>query len=156
MSGCLTETLLQVRYVDDPELRYVMQRYRESHDFYHLMCRMPVSQMGETVVKYFEAAHFGLPVAYLSSIAGPTRLSAQELALLPRLIGWAVPLGRTAKPLIGVCWEEKWERNFDEVRKELGMTDPPVFLEYHPRRAKRRTAWPTRIVEAGGQPQKQA
>lgn len=126
-----------------------MQRYRESHDFYHLLCRMPVSQMGETVVKYFEAAHFGLPVAYLSSIAGPTRLTTQELALLPRMISWALDLGRKAKPLIGVYWEEKWELPFDQVRAELGMTDPPAFLNYQPRtQKKRKTAWSTRLVEA--------
>ncbi len=142
----------QVRYIDDPELRYVMQRYRESHDFYHLLCRMPVSQMGETVVKYFEAAHFGLPVAFLSSLAGPTRLTPSELALLPRMVAWAVPLGRRARPLISVYWEEKWERSFDEVRRELGMTDPPAFLEYQPRQARRKMAWPTRLVEASNSP----
>ena len=27
----------QVRYVDDPELAYVMQRYREIHDFVHAL-----------------------------------------------------------------------------------------------------------------------
>ncbi|KDN41065.1 Coq4-domain-containing protein [Tilletiaria anomala UBC 951] len=143
------DTREPVRYIDDTELRYVMQRYRESHDFYHLLCRMPVSQMGETVVKYFEAAHFGLPVAYLSSIAGPTRLSIQELSLLPRLVSWATNLGRTARPLIGVYWEEKWELPFDQVRKDLGMTEPPTTLPYEPRRGKsRKPAWPTRIVEA--------
>ena len=33
--------ILQVRFVDDPELAYVMQRYREIHDFTHTLLGMP-------------------------------------------------------------------------------------------------------------------
>jgi ubiquinone biosynthesis protein Coq4 len=32
---------LQVRFVDDPELAYIMQRYREIHDFTHTLLGMP-------------------------------------------------------------------------------------------------------------------
>jgi ubiquinone biosynthesis protein COQ4 len=32
--GVTPDTRDQVRYIDDPEEAYVMQRYRESHDFY--------------------------------------------------------------------------------------------------------------------------
>lgn len=135
--------------MDDPELRYVMQRYRESHDFYHLLCLMPVSTLGELAVKYFEAAHFGLPVAALSAAFGPLRLSAPELhTLFTQLVPWAVRCGSSAKPLIGVYWEECWERDFEEMRRELGITDPPVLVGYEPRRAKRKTPWPTKVVEA--------
>ena len=32
---------LKVRFVDDPELAYIMQRYREIHDFTHTLLGMP-------------------------------------------------------------------------------------------------------------------
>src|SRR5271154_1708537 len=35
IEGVSPDTRDAVRYIDDPELAYVMQRYRECHDFYH-------------------------------------------------------------------------------------------------------------------------
>ncbi|CAB4012536.1 ubiquinone biosynthesis COQ4 homolog, mitochondrial [Paramuricea clavata] len=35
------DTRLPVRFVDDPELAYIMQRYREIHDFTHTLLGMP-------------------------------------------------------------------------------------------------------------------
>ena len=31
----------EVQFVDDPDLAYVMQRYREVHDFWHVLCDIP-------------------------------------------------------------------------------------------------------------------
>lgn len=137
-----------MRYIDDLELRFVLQRYRECHDFYHVLCGMPVSQLGETVTKWFEAAHMQLPMAALASVAGPTRLRGKDLLLFPQLARWAVQMGQQAKPLIAVRWESRWEQPFDQVRHELNVTPPPVQLEYKPRRAKRHLPFSTRIVEA--------
>lgn len=147
----------QVQYISDPELAFIMQRYRESHDFYHLLCGMPVSTLGETVVKIFEASHFGLPVAYLSSIAGPLRLSAEERRLLVSELGpWAIQMGRrvrrqgTRSTLLSVYWEEHWGKNWAEFKREdLGMEDPPVHVPYDVKRgsAKKKTAWTTATVE---------
>lgn len=125
-----------------------MQRYRECHDFYHVLCGMPVSQLGETVTKWFEAAHMHLPMAALASIAGPTRLRGSDLYVFPQLARWAVQMGRQCKPLIAVRWENRWEQPFDQVRRELNITAPPIQLEYTPRRAKRKQPFSTRIVEA--------
>lgn len=141
------DTRAKVKYIEDAELAYVMQRYRECHDFYHVMCLMPVSHLGETVVKIFEAAHMGLPVAFLSSLAGPVRLSNEERATLfgigagsgtSGLAGWAWRMGKRTKPLIGIRWEEMWERDFDELRREAGFNeDPPVKVNYQGRKSKK-------------------
>lgn len=152
----------QVQYISDPECAYVMQRYRECHDFFHLVCSMPVSSLGETVVKIFEAAHFGLPVAYLSSIAGPLRLSSEERKLLVTQLGpWAVRMGKATKlqaerrgrgSLLGVYWEKRWGEDWEHFRKvELGMyEDPPVKVEYRVRRGEgttKKKAWTTTTVQ---------
>lgn len=156
------DTRAKVRYIEDPELAYVMQRYRECHDFYHVMCLMPVSHLGETVVKVFEAAHMGLPVAFLSSIAGPVRLSNEERAALfgiggaggiqGGLAGWAWRMGKKTKLLIGIRWEEMWERDFDELRREVGFDeDPPVKVTYEGRK---RRASQTETLNKGRWPSK--
>ncbi|KAN0062588.1 Ubiquinone biosynthesis protein [Thecaphora frezii] len=71
-------------YMPTPEQKYLIQRYRESHDFYHLLLRMPVTQLGETVVKYFEVAQMAMPVAGLAALGGTLRMLGNGLAALPR------------------------------------------------------------------------
>ncbi|KAE8262412.1 hypothetical protein A4X03_0g2473 [Tilletia caries] len=154
--GVTPDTRAPVQYVDDPELRYVMQRYRESHDIYHLLCLMPTNLLGETVVKYFEYAHFGLPVALLSSIGGPVRLVTNERTrgmvldpLFTKLVPWAVRNGTHVQPLIGIRWEDRWEQDFGELRRELGFDDPPVRVEYERKRTGgKRKAWSSQVVAA--------
>lgn len=38
-----------VKFVDDEELAYVMQRYREVHDLLHTLLGMPTNMLGESV-----------------------------------------------------------------------------------------------------------
>lgn len=151
----------QVRYIDDPEQAYLMQRYRESHDFYHLLCSMPVSTLGETVVKIFEASHFGLPVAYLSSIAGPLRLSGEERGMLfgsgrNGLANWAWEMGKQSRAklhggtLLGVYWEERWTMSLSDMKTEFGLTEPPVRVEYEVKRGMggtKKKGWTTKTVQ---------
>lgn len=104
-----------------------MQRYRECHDFYHVITGFPVSVSAELVVKWFELANFGLPVAALSAFFGPLRLSsAGRNRLLSTYVPWAVRCGGSAEPLIGVYWEKLWEKDFADLRKELGVYAPPI------------------------------
>lgn len=131
-----------------------MSRNRQSHDMHHVLCRMPVSHLGETVVKIFEASHFGLPVSFLSSLAGPLRLSAGERAQLlggpgGGLAGWAWREGKRVKPLIAVRWEGRWEQDFDEMRAELGFLEEPTsYVGYEGRRGRVDSRWPSKVLEA--------
>nr|CDI54997.1 related to COQ4-responsible for restoring ubiquinone biosynthesis in coq4 mutant [Melanopsichium pennsylvanicum 4] len=71
-------------YMTTSEHKYLIQRYRESHDFYHLLLRMPVTQLGETVVKYFEMAQMNMPVAGFAAAGGTLRILASNLSSLPK------------------------------------------------------------------------
>ena len=52
-----------VKNIDDYELAYVKQRYKEIHDFIHTILGYDdVSILSELKVKHFEMVHFGLPV----------------------------------------------------------------------------------------------
>ncbi|KAJ7067352.1 putative COQ4 protein, responsible for restoring ubiquinone biosynthesis [Mycena amicta] len=126
--GVTPDTREPVHYIDDPELAYVMQRYRECHDFYHCIVNLPVSVDAEIAVKYFEFANLGLPLAAISALFGPLRLNATQLQrLVSEHIPWALRCGGTAQSLITVYWEKRWEQNVDEMKKELRLWDaPPV------------------------------
>lgn len=168
-------------YMTTPEHKYLIQRYRESHDFYHLLLRMPVTQLGETVVKYFEMAQMNMPVAGFAAAGGTLRILASNLASLPKpsqlistalnqsplsetaqgmpsaadlsslqtLIPWAIEVGRTSVPLISIEWERCWERDIDDMRRELGITSPPIHVAKFSGRAKqsgKRRGWPSKIL----------
>ena len=116
----------QVHYINDPELAYVMQRYRECHDFYHCICNLPVNVESELALKYFEFANLGLPMTGIAALFGPIRLTNQKRArLFSEYVPWALKCGGSARSLITVYWEERWEQDIDTMKKEFGILDPP-------------------------------
>ena len=70
-----------VKFVDDEELAYVMLRYRQTHDFAHVVCGLPPTLYGEVVLKWFELAQTGMPMCALSATVAPLRLSRRERSL---------------------------------------------------------------------------
>jgi len=121
------DTRSPVHYIADPELAYVMQRYRECHDFYHALFSFPVSVQYELALKMFEAFHFGLPMAYFSALLGPIRLKGDARSMLVRdYLPWAMRCAASCKPLISVYWEERWEMPLSQLKEELGVWDPPI------------------------------
>jgi ubiquinone biosynthesis protein COQ4 len=116
---------LQVHYIDDPELAYVMQRYRECHDFYHALCDMPVSVEYELALKVFEFANLGLPSAALSTAAVVRLNAAKRARFFSEYLPWALRCGSAARSMITVYWEERWSQDLGELKKELGVWDPP-------------------------------
>ncbi|XP_016396663.1 ubiquinone biosynthesis protein COQ4 homolog, mitochondrial isoform X1 [Sinocyclocheilus rhinocerous] len=123
------DTRADVKFVDDEELAYVMQRYREVHDLLHTLLSMPTNMLGEVVVKLFEAAQTGLPMCVLGAMLGPLHLSVSRLQLLVRSLGpWALRNGSRARCVLSIFYERRWEQNLDELRHELNIEPPPVDL----------------------------
>ena len=87
---------------------------------------MPVSVEYELALKFFEFAHFGLPMAGISAAFGHLRLDWDKRnALFRDYVPWALRCGASAKPLIAVYWEERWEQDVEEMKREFGIWDPP-------------------------------
>ncbi|KAK1231545.1 Ubiquinone biosynthesis protein [Marasmius sp. AFHP31] len=125
-TGVTPDTREPVHYIDDPELAYVMQRYRECHDLYHCITHFPVNVESELAVKYFEFVNLGLPLAGLSALFGPLRLSAvKKQRLFGEYVPWALRCGSSARCLITVYWENRWEQKTEDLKKELGIWDAP-------------------------------
>ena len=123
--GVSPDTRDQVRYIDDEECAYVMQRYRECHDFYHALTGLPVMVEGEVGLKAFEFANTLLPMAGISLFA-VTRLRPAERSRFWRIyLPWALTNGLRSKEIINVYWEEQLNRDVDDLRAELGIERPP-------------------------------
>ncbi|XP_051981847.1 ubiquinone biosynthesis protein COQ4 homolog, mitochondrial [Xyrauchen texanus] len=118
-----------VKFVDNEELAYVMQRYREVHDLLHTLLGMPTNMLGEVAVKWFEAAQTGLPMCILGATLGPIRLSVSSLQLLLQSLGpWALRSGGRARCVLNIFYERRWEQNLDELRQELNIDPPPLSI----------------------------
>jgi len=113
---------LQVHYVDSPTLAYTMLRYRQTHDLYHTLFSLPPTLPHELSLKVVELSNMSLPVALLSSVFGPLRLSAARRDTWIRdWVPWALRTGREGRSLVGVYWEKRWEQGLGELRRELGV-----------------------------------
>lgn len=127
--GVTPDTRDRVRYIDDPEEAYVMQRYRETHDFTHAITGLPVIIEGELAIKAFEAANTLLPMTALS-LAAIVRLKRVERERFFSVYGpWAVRNGLKAEEVVCVYWEEELETDVQVLRGRLGIELPPDLRE---------------------------
>jgi ubiquinone biosynthesis protein COQ4 len=122
--GVTPDTRDSVQYIDDEECAYVMQRYRESHDFYHALTGLPIVVEGEIALKAFEFANTLLPMTGLS-MAAIVRLKPAERWRFLTIYGpWAIQNGVKSKEVINVYWEEWLEKDVEELRTLLGLEKP--------------------------------
>ncbi|XP_061460265.1 ubiquinone biosynthesis protein COQ4 homolog, mitochondrial [Rhineura floridana] len=121
------DSRMPAKFVDDEELAYVVQRYREVHDLMHTLLGMPTNMLGEVVVKWFEAVQTGLPMCILGAAFGPVRLNARRLYVLStELIPWAVQSGSNANCILNFYYEARWEQTVESLRQEIGILPPPA------------------------------
>ncbi|KAH7037119.1 coenzyme Q biosynthesis protein Coq4-domain-containing protein [Microdochium trichocladiopsis] len=136
--GVSPDTRTSVRYIDDEECAYVMQRYRESHDFYHALTGLPVVREGEVALKAFEFANTVLPMTGMS-VFSVTTLKPAERKRFWRVYGpWALKNGLRGQEVINVYWEEEMETDVDELRRRLGIEQPPDLRDIRNREKEER------------------
>lgn len=137
--GVTPDTRDQVRYIDDEEEAYVIQRYRECHDFYHALTGLPIFVEGEIGLKAFEFANLALPMTALS-VAAVARCKPEERRRLwDEYLPWAVKMGvECRESVLNVFWEEELETDVDVLRARLGIVKPPDLREVRRRERKRR------------------
>jgi len=123
--GVTPDTRDAVRYIDDEEEAYVMQRYRECHDFYHAITGLPVWVEGELGLKAFEFANTGLPMTGLSLAAIIRLKPAERQRMFDVFLPWAFSNGWRSKDLINVYWERELETDVVLLRSRLGIEQPP-------------------------------
>ncbi|KAH7176333.1 coenzyme Q biosynthesis protein Coq4-domain-containing protein [Dactylonectria macrodidyma] len=131
--GVSPDTRAAVRYIDDEECAYVMQRYRECHDFYHALTGLPIVREGEVALKAFEFANTLLPMTGLSVLAAATMKRGERRRFASTYLPWAIRNGARAKDVINVFWEERLEDDVDQLRAELGVERPPDMRDIRKR-----------------------
>ena len=118
-----------VQFVDDADLAYVMTRYRQVHDLWHVLYGLPPSLLGEVALKWIEATQTGLPMCYMAAVAGGLRLKPTERAMVTRhVLPWAARHALSTTDLMSVYYERELERPLSELRAKLGVERPPACL----------------------------
>lgn len=115
-----------VRFVDDPQLAFVIARSREVHDFWHTLFSLPTSVTGELALKVIEAVQTGLPMCALAAIAGPMRIKHTRRAeVLTGIYPWAVGAGMRAEDLMCIYYEKRFQEDLQDLRVEWRIAAAP-------------------------------
>lgn len=117
----------KVRFMTDPDEAYTMARYRQVHDFWHVLAGMPPSVLGEVALKAFEFRVTGLPVCAMGGLLGQLRLSGAELKTFHNTyLPWAMRAGSQCGQLMSFPYEAHLQRDIEEVRRELNFEPAPA------------------------------
>jgi len=115
-----------VRFVDDEELAYVATRYREVHDFWHVVFDCPTTILGELALKTVEYQQTGLPMCALSVAGGQYKLKTSERRILfRRYLPWAWRAGQRCEHLMSIEYEKHFGTDLEECRKLWGVVTCP-------------------------------
>ena len=117
-----------ILFVDDPDLAYVILRYRQIHDFTHCLLGMKTNMLGEVTVKVFEAIQLNLPMCWLGGLFGVLRLGPKHTEkYLSTHLDWIIENGKRSRPFINIYFEKHLERSFDDLKAECNLIDLQSF-----------------------------
>src|SRR5512146_1938122 len=111
------------RHVDDPDMAYLMRRFRQTHDVWHALLGLGITGHEEVIIHWFSFGQLQLPVSALIMLFGSMKhiLFERRWGALRHSMGEAYRAGRDAKPLLGVVWEDRWAEPIADVRADYGI-----------------------------------
>ena len=103
---------------------YLAERGFQLHDVFHVLTGFDTTPLGEVRVVSFTVAQTPAPYPAMIIATRPLQMVLYKPELLPVVMdaiteGWA--LGRRARSLMAVHWEEYWESPLAELREEFGL-----------------------------------
>ncbi|HJO22790.1 MAG: Coq4 family protein [Myxococcota bacterium] len=106
------------------DVGYLIERGFQLHDIFHVLTGFDTTPLGEVRVVSFTVAQTPAPYPAMIIASRPLQMVLYKPELLPAVMdaiteGWA--LGRKAKPLINVHWEEYWEHPLAELRRQYAL-----------------------------------
>jgi ubiquinone biosynthesis protein COQ4 len=105
-------------HVDDPDMAYLMRRFRQTHDVWHALLGIGITGHEEVLIHWFSYGQLRLPVSALIMVFGSMKhlvLERRWNAVRHSMLE-AYRSGRDAAPLLPVYWEDLWERPLADVR----------------------------------------
>jgi ubiquinone biosynthesis protein COQ4 len=106
------------RHVEDPDIAYLMRRFRQTHDVWHALLGLGIAGHEEVIIHSFSYGQLRLPVSAMIMLFGTVKhivLERRWGALRHSMLD-AYRAGRVAAPLMAVYWEDLWEQPLETVR----------------------------------------
>jgi ubiquinone biosynthesis protein COQ4 len=109
------------RHVDDPDMAYLMRRFRQTHDVWHTLLGLGVTGHEEVTIHWFSWGQLRLPVSALIMLFGTLKhfVFEKRWTALRHSLMEAYREGDRAPPLLGIFWEDRWTHALADVRDEL-------------------------------------
>jgi len=106
------------------EVGYLAERGFQLHDMFHVLTGFDTTPLGEVRVVSFTVAQSPAPYPAMIIASRPLQMVLYRPEVLPPLMdaiceGWT--LGRKARPLLDVHWEDHWEQSLEAIRIEYGL-----------------------------------
>lgn len=118
------------RYETDPDIAYLMRRFRQTHDVWHTLLDLGIQGHEEVIIHAFSWGQLHLPVSAMVVFFGTLKhiVFERRWLALRRGLAEAYYIGKEAAPLLPVYWERMWEEPIDQVRRRHGLR--PCTFEY--------------------------
>ncbi|KAF0853074.1 mitochondrial ubiquinone biosynthesis Coq4 [Andalucia godoyi] len=118
-----------VRFVDNAEHAYIWQRYREVHDFWHVLLGQPPTVLGELTVKWTEWVQTKFPIGLFSGIGSALVLLSPEKRrfLTSEVIPWVVEnVPVFQKNMLCIPYESMLTMPLTQIRDMYNIHPAPV------------------------------
>ncbi|HET9990909.1 MAG TPA: Coq4 family protein [Kofleriaceae bacterium] len=111
------------RHVDDPDMAYLMRRFRQTHDVWHALLGLGVTGHEEVIIHWFSYGQLRLPVSAMIMVLGSLKhlVLERRWGALRHSAVEAYRAGRDAASLLSIVWEDRWAEDLDDVRAEYGI-----------------------------------
>lgn len=112
-----------IKYYDDLENAYILQRYREVHDFFHVLLDYDIEVVEEIAIKIYESLHLKLASCSLAALFGSLRLipNGEIIRLTSLFIPHIKYNAENNLFLMNVYFEKLLEKDIEELRKSLNI-----------------------------------
>jgi ubiquinone biosynthesis protein COQ4 len=126
----------EVKYIQDPDLAYVMLRYRQCHDYWHVLTGLPPTVLGELGLKWIELFQTGMPMAAFSCTFGSVKLLSyhEQHVLWNIYLPWAAKMAKRLEfgALMMVHYEQEFDTPLVDLQSRLGIEPAPqIVLQGH-------------------------
>lgn len=113
----------RTRYIDEPDIAYLMKRFRQTHDVWHALLDLGVQGHEEVIIHAFSWGQLRLPVSALVVLFGSLKhiVIERRWRALRRGLWEAYESGRDADLLLPVHWEQMWEHPIADVRSRYNV-----------------------------------
>lgn len=112
------------RFIHDPDVRYLIHRYRQTHDIWHVLVGLGTAGHEEVLLHGFIYGQLRLPNSALIIALGGLKhlVLEQRWQALRHGLRDAYRSGRAASPLLMVRWEDHWTDKLEDVRRRYNIT----------------------------------